>query len=106
MCADGMLKCGPTGPKVNKLGFKAFESITTDSKLPAKYGNLRKRREEGKIIFAFVFHYFYHFHFYFFDYHYHFRLGLKTGKNTKMISENRKLSFSFSSLLANLHELR
>jgi hypothetical protein len=72
--------------------------VTTNGKLPVKYGNLRKWSEEDKIVFAFVFDYFYRFHFYFFDYHYHFRLGLKTEKNTKTISKNRKLSFSFSSL--------
>jgi len=63
-----------------------------------KYGNLRKRSEGGKIIFAFVSDYFYRYRFHFFDYRYRFRLGLKIGKNSKTISENQKLSFSFSSL--------
>jgi len=38
--------------------------------------------------------------FIFFDYRYRFRLGLKIRKkNSKTISKNRRLSFSFSSLL-------
>jgi hypothetical protein len=39
---------------VGQLDLKYFESVTTNSKLPAKYGNLRKRSEESKIVFAFV----------------------------------------------------
>ena len=55
-----MLRCGPAGPKV------CVVSVITDSKLPVKYGNLRKRSEDGKIIFAFVSDYFYHYCFHFF----------------------------------------
>jgi len=71
-CADGMLRYGSTGPKVyelqsiNKLGFKAFELVTADGKLSAKYDDLRKRLDEDKIIFAFVSDYFYRYHFCFF----------------------------------------
>jgi len=89
-----MLRCGPAGPKV------CVVSVITDSKLPVKYGNLRKRSEEGKIIFAFVSDYFYRYCFHFFDYRYRFRVGLKIIKNSKTISENRRLSFSFSSLVS------
>ena len=49
-----------------KIGFKAFESVITDGKLLIKYGNLRKRSEGGKIIFAFVSDYFYRYRFHFF----------------------------------------
>ena len=95
-----MLRCGPIGPKV------CVVSVITDGKLPVKYGNLRKRSEEGKIIFAFVSDYFYRYRFHFFDYRLHFHLGLKIEKTQKMISENRKLSFSFSSLLWCTQEFR
>ena len=89
-----MLRCGPMGPKV------CVVSVITDGKLPVKYGNLRKQLEESKIVFAFVFNYFYRYRFHFSDYRYHFRLGLKIRKkNSKTISKNRRLSFSFSSLL-------
>jgi hypothetical protein len=87
---------------MGQLDLKYFESVTTNGKLPAKYGNLRKRSEEDKIVFAFVSDYFYRFHFHFFDYRYHFRLVLKIRKNLKITSENRKLSFSFSSLYTNV----
>jgi hypothetical protein len=40
---------------VGQLDLKYFESVTTNGKLPAKYGNLRKQSEEGKIVFTFVF---------------------------------------------------
>jgi hypothetical protein len=40
---------------VGQPDLKYFESVATNGKLPAKYGNLRKRSEEGKIVFAFVF---------------------------------------------------
>jgi hypothetical protein len=39
---------------VGQLDLKYFELVTINGKLPAKYGNLRKRSEEGKIVFAFV----------------------------------------------------
>jgi hypothetical protein len=39
---------------VGQLDLKYFESVTTNGKLPAKYGNLQKRSEEGKIVFAFI----------------------------------------------------
>jgi hypothetical protein len=39
---------------VGQLNLKYFKSVTTNGKLLAKYGNLRKRSEEGKIVFAFV----------------------------------------------------
>jgi hypothetical protein len=39
---------------MSQLDLKYFESVTTNGKLPTKYGNLRKRLEEGKIIFAFI----------------------------------------------------
>ena len=102
MCLCVQMGCLNVGQliiqSINKLGFKAFESVTTNGKLSAKYDNLRKRSEEGKIIFAFISDYFYRYRFHFFDYRYRFRLGLKIGKNSKTISENQKLSFSFSSL--------
>jgi hypothetical protein len=82
-----MFRCGPIGSKVYVV------SVITDGKLPVKYGNFRKRSEEGKIVFAFVSNYFYRYRFRFFDYR--FRLGLKIGKNSKMISESRRLSFRF-----------
>jgi hypothetical protein len=73
----GILRYGPTGPKVCVI------SVITDGKLPVKYSNLKKRPEEGKTIFAFVSDYFYRYRFCFFDYCYHFRLGLKIGKKTR-----------------------
>ena len=88
----GMLRCGSIGPKV------CVVSVITDDKLLVKYSNLRKRSDEDKIVFAFVFDYFYHYRFHFSDYRYHFCLGLKIGGNLKTISENQRLSFSFSPL--------
>jgi len=44
-----MLGCGPARPKV------CIVSVITDDKLPVKYGNLRKRLEEGKTYFHFRF---------------------------------------------------
>jgi hypothetical protein len=67
-----MFRCGPIGSKVYVV------SVITDGKLPVKYGNFRKRSEEGKIVFAFVSNYFYRYRFRFFDYC--FRLGLKIEK--------------------------
>jgi hypothetical protein len=72
-----MLRCGPTRPNV------CVVLVITDDKLSVKYDNLRKRSEEGKIVFTFVSDYFYRYHFYFFDYRYCFRLGLKIRKKLK-----------------------
>jgi len=73
-----MLRHGPTRPKVCAVW------VITDGELSVKYGNLRKRSEEGKIIFAFVSDYFYRYHFRFFDYRYCFRLGLTIGRRKKL----------------------
>ena len=51
MCLNVKMECLDVGQLDLKymhyivVGFKAFESVTIDGKLPAKYGNLRKRSE-------------------------------------------------------------
>ena len=95
-CADGW-----TCLDVGQLILKYVLAVITDGKLLVKYGNLRKRSEESKIVFAFVSDYFYRYRFRFFDYRYHFRLGQKLGKR-KLKNDFRKseiVSFSFSSLV-------
>ena len=69
--------------------------------LLVKYGRIlqtyfSKTMEDAQIIFVFTFILFYHFHFWFFYNHFH--LTLKVDKISKMILENQKLPFSFSSL--------
>jgi len=59
---------------------QAFESAIINDKLQVKYGNLRKRSEEGKINFVSIFNYFYCYRFHLFGYYYHFHLGLKNRK--------------------------
>ena len=71
--------------------------------LLVKYGRIlqtyfSKTMEDAQIIFVFTFILFYHFRFHFFDNYFHFHLALKVDKISKMIIENQKLSFSFSSL--------
>ena len=62
------------------------------------YGNLRKRSEEGKIIFTFIFDYFYCYCFHFFDYRYHFYLDLNIRKKLKNDFRKSKIIILFSSL--------
>jgi len=68
-------------------------------RIPRKYDSFRKRSENAQITFVFTFILFYHFHFRFFDNCFHFRLALKVDKISKMVLENQKLPFSFSSLM-------